>query len=640
MEQHRWSAWSAGFLAAAPVAFLAGALETAWAPNPEPAGMVDLIYGANVHGLMALGLTLVLRLALWRTPDRRFRAIAFGSVLVLELGLVAPFWLSIGPTLPPLGSPAGKLALIAVMGVGTLLGAAIAWRLDRILPTRSRWGVRLAALMALANAAAVLLSLPRGEPFTTRTDAAQVERPPVVIILIDTLRRDHVSYFGYERNTTPNLDRLLTESYTWTSAVTPSTWTMPSIASLFSGLYPTSHGVSLDRPHLPRQAFTLAECFRAYGYRTGAFVANPIVSARSGYGQGFGTFYPRWPLWWMRSERTIVEHIAKRLSPHGTVVGWMAEIGSAVTETFVRWLSRGAERPLFAYLHYIDPHEPYRPPEPDRRAVAPGAPRGPANAPNYPDLQADDTCFDWECLEDPPRLDPEDLAGMIANYDGEIHRADALLGRALDGMRELGLLDRCHLLLFTDHGEEFGDHGGWNHTYSIYDEISGAVMAYRPPGGLPGGRRIERPVAMLDLTRSLFEILGFDPSPAHQGRLLPEIVPGARRALDRSVLCEMPPYLYSLRLGDWKLIQRGPRDDPDWRLYNLAADPREMRNLARAEPDTLAQARLHLQGLLAALAQVALGMDDDEISPELLRQLETLGYINRSRGGEEELEGE
>jgi arylsulfatase A-like enzyme len=637
MERWRWRSMGVAIWLTALVALAAGLIEV-FGPRPmDPSapGLRDLPYALDLHLLAAVGVTLGLRALFRRAAETTFPSIALGGMLMLELGVVGVHWLIKVPFLPRFYTPAGKavaaIAFLAAIVLGLVLARLVARALRRetwIRWTRGLWGVSgigLAIAILGLNAVLFLTAMPRPVRSAVRSYAAGHPRPDVFIILVDTLRRDHLSYFGYPRPTSPNIDRLLSESVVFTAASTPSTWTIPSVASLFTGLYPTSHQVTGATNRIAADAPLLAEHFRSYGYRTGAFVANQIVTRRNGYGQGFEAFFPPSPPWWTYHQLTAFERLASRVrKPASASQGWR------INQEFLRWLKATPDQPHFAYLHYLDPHSPYEPPAEDLQAVAPDAPRGPADPPRiraYVNQIRDPTCRDWECLESPPSLPPEELAGMIARYDAEIRYTDRMIGALLDKLGRTGALERCHILFLTDHGEEFADHHGWSHGNSIYEEMIGCPMAYRPPGGRPGGGTIARPTPELDLLLTLCRILGLDDPPLHQGREIPELLGRPAPATVPPVLSEIPPHLYALRQGPWKLIRRGSTHSPDWRLYNLQDDPGELHDVADTYPDTLAALRGYLEGRLAELAKVTLMEISSTTDPELLERLRSLGYI-------------
>ena len=152
-------------------------------------------------------------------------------------------------------------------------------------------------------------------------------------------------------------------------------------------------------------------------------------------------------------------------------------------------------------------------------------------------------------------------------------------------------------------------------------------MAYRPPGGIAGGRRIERPVALLDLMRTLCTQAGLEVPPMHQGRDIPELSGKAPPRHAPPVLSELPPSLYALRHQRWKLMRRGPRSDPEWRLFDLSQDPLERDDLAAVYPDTLSLLRSWLESAVAGYARMSVEEVSTTTDPEMLRRLRTLGYI-------------
>lgn len=642
MENHRWRTFGVAFVPAASLALTVATLETLLAGRSTlgAPGLGDYLYAARLHLAVALAVTLSLRLAFWRAGPERFPAIACAGVLFIELAATGTYWLAKAPGMPPFYTTAGRVLVaagaLAALPIAILAGQALrrsrasaSWaRAASGGPGRGRLaraGLAWALLVAVAAAVFAAGAWPRAERYAVRPEAEQLERPDVLVILVDTLRRDHLSAFGYSRPTSPHIDRLLAESFRFDAAWTPSTWTIPSVASLFTGLYPSAHGITTAIQRLPEDAAMLAEHFRTYGYRTAAFVGNQIVTGSNGYAQGFERFFPPSAPWWTYHRRTALELIATRLvKPESGAREWRLNLEC------LRWLKENEGHPRFVYLHYRDPHSPYEPMQQDLDAVAPGAPDGPVEPPVFSEYEArvsEPGCRDWECLTDPPVLAESELEGMIARYDGDIRHVDRRIGDLFAELEAMGFLARAHLLFVNDHGEEFGEHGGWHHGHGIYEEMVGAPIAYRPPGGLAGGRVIARPVPMLDLPVTLCHLLGMEPPPLYQGELVPELLgqaPPRRRA---AILTELPPWLYAVRLDRWKLIRRGPIERPDWRLYDLAADPGERSDLAAVWPDTVAMLRGYLEGRLAEVGKVRLTGVSSTMDPELLQQLKALGYI-------------
>ncbi len=628
----------AAFIVAVLIALIPAILETALSDPVSRPTPGDFLYGIDVHWLLALVAVVLARLVALRRSPRTFFTLGLAFQLAIEGGLTAGFWFGTrAGFLPSPATATGKAALIAFGGGCGLAGLAVG-----IVAGRrgfARWMERLAdgflgrlgavacGLLVVANLVALAVARPHRPSVVVRPDAEKLQRPDVLVILVDTLRRDHLSWWGYGRPTSPNLDRFFDDSIVFTNAYTPSTWTMPSVASLFTGRYPTSHRIDDPTDALPRSLPTLAEHFRSYGYATGGFVGNNLMTRYNGFSQGFAHYYPRELPYWCRNLRTAGEKILKQLLQQPDVANRAGPIARAA----VRWLRATPGKPHFAYLHFMDPHSPYTPPRAARERVAPGAPPGPINPPElrqFNERLRGTGCADWSCIEDPPTLPDRDLLGMIANYDGEILAVDDAFGVLMAGLAELGYLETCHIVFCTDHGEEFGDHRGWFHRASIHDEMIACPLAYRPPGGVAGGRTMARPIPMIDIIPTLCGQVGIETPPQHQGRKIPEVSGDPPPAYTWPVLSETPPYLYALRLRNWKAIRQGPTASPQWLLFDLDRDPLERTDLAAELPDTLGLLREYLEELTATLARQGEVFTPSAENPELLRRLRDLGYID------------
>ncbi|MFH1277483.1 MAG: sulfatase-like hydrolase/transferase [Candidatus Eisenbacteria bacterium] len=220
---------------------------------------------------------------------------------------------------------------------------------------------------------------------------------------------------------------------------------------------------------------------------------------------------------------------------------------------------------------------------------------------------------------------------MTALYDGEIRSVDRWLGRLFDGMKDLGIYDEAIILFLADHGEEFGDHGGWFHGRTLYQEMIGMPLVLRLPGGERGGTRSRLSVDMVDLYPTLCGLSGIDGPEAAQGTDFAVAIRGGESALSPSEsLIEEPPHLYGIRRGKWKLVRRVRPAGDTVRLFDLAADPGERIDFAGAEGETAAVlGRVLDEGIAAsrALAGGVPGRAGGGVDPETRRQLKALGYV-------------
>lgn len=472
-------------------------------------------------------------------------------------------------------------------------------RLARIVGHRAWWPVVLVALI-----------LSQTLPLMTRP--AQIRGPSVIIVLIDTLRSDHLGCYGYTRDTSPNIDRWAQEAIVFEQAIAQASWTKPSVASIFSGLYPTVHrtgggwhvrrevrGDSLvmvpappEAPgttaKLPPGVVTLAEVFREAGYRTVSFTANRLIGRDYNYGQGFETY------------RFCND-------PH-------------VTSNAIAWLEEHGREPFFLYLHYMAPHAPYDPPpEFDRFTTG----EDPFDLPPG-DLK------DAINFTRTRTLTQEDVRDLVDQYDGEILFSDDQFARLLAKLEELDLRDQTIIALTADHGEEFLEHGMvWHESVHLYEELIHVPLIIDPPGAQVAGRRAAEPVMLIDLGPTLFEMAGL-PVPAEmQGRSFAPLLRGDV-FVAREVYSETIDWGFkqAIRADARKLIL--DRDTRDMELYDLVRDPGEG-DPALDLPGQ--EIRALLDSLDAQYARNLQQLDPDALGFEMgiseveLERLRSLGYI-------------
>ncbi len=293
--------------------------------------------------------------------------------------------------------------------------------------------------------------------------AASKDAPLVVVYLVDTLRADHLSLYGYERNTSPELERFARDGVVFDQAIAPSSWTKPSVASVFTSLLPAQHRCVQFYTPLDHSLVTFAEMLQGHGYGTGAVVTNELVLAReASFDQGFGYFArPDEP----QSAREVVDAGLEYLTSR-----------------------RGLATLL--YLHTMDPHWPYTPPSPfDRRyppAPVPG--RGAAGPYDY--------------------KEPRDLDRIVAQYDGEVAYGDEQFGRFVRELQERGLYDRALIVFLSDHGEEFLEHGDWMHGHTLFEELIRVPLVVKFPGNRHAGRSVARQVLLVDILPTILRSQG------------------------------------------------------------------------------------------------------------------------------------
>lgn len=471
---------------------------------------------------------------------------------------------------------------------------------------------RLACAAGLCLLAAGSPDLAQGSAAPPAPPAAAAERRPgapstIVLVTVDTLRADRLSYAGYSLPTTPFLDRVARQGVVFSRSYATSSWTPPTMASLFTGTYPTTHGVVsgeiaerrvLRQPVLPASLTTLAEAAKRAGYTTLGVASNRHLVRDLGFAQGFDRFFD--PPDFRNGEAVNLE--ARRLLEEEFGPGWRA-------------LWRG--RPVLLWVHYFDPHDPYLPYPPWLASHPPPAAASGEASPARLTMR--------ELKRRYPTPDAALAEAIRPFYDGEVHRLDALVAAL---WRDLGLTDDTLFVLTADHGEEIVDHGGLGHSQSLYEELVRVPLLLHWPRSLPSGVRIDTPVSAVDLLPTLLDLVGSEVPPTLPGRSLAPFWRGAA-AEPRPVFLELhPPKPQRLALveGTWKLIV-DPADRDHAELYDLVRDPGETKNLAAAESDRLRAMRERLRAWRRALPLAPDREIRESEDPGLIEQLKALGYL-------------
>ncbi len=435
--------------------------------------------------------------------------------------------------------------------------------------------VLLGAGAALLGAAAVLyFILGRGAGrFRGRTGDANV-----LLITVDTLRADHVGAYGYRQIRTPAIDALADTGVLFENAITPAVMTLPSHASILTGLYPPAHGIRDNGDfRLNQSILTLAESLRARGLFTGAVVGSFVLDSMFGLDQGFQSY-----------DDTLPE-------PQGNASFLAERPARAVTEAALRFLESAQGARFFLWVHYFDPHHPYLAPSPFR--------------------------------EQYPRQ----------GYDAEIAYVDSEVGRLLAWLATAGARDKTLVVLVADHGEGLNDHGEHSHGVFIYDETIRVPMILSFPPHLPAGRRVGATASTVDLMPTILDLIRIDPREAGheiQGTSLWPLI-----ALEESAGKGRPAYaeamtplldygwspLRAIRDDRWKYIEA-----PSPELYDLTQDPGEKNNLASARRELASGYRARLQSLREQVTRTGMKADAVVSNPEVEARLRSLGYIGGS----------
>jgi arylsulfatase A-like enzyme len=467
--------------------------------------------------------------------------------------------------------------------------------------------------------------------------APAADRPQgVVLVIADTLRRDHLDAWGYGRATAPTLRRLAGEGVQFRDAVAQGVWTKVSVPSILTSLYPSTHGIVDFTDRVPAAATTLAEAYRAAGYATFATSAVSFSGQLSNLHQG-----------------TEVLHEQGSFTPASE------ELRTKQARDFVgraiAFIESHREVPFLVVLHVFDPHAPYRPFEPYdqmwsspaetdwfrgeeekvRKLIPATSPRRRVAAPTRDEMERagiDEARF---------------LKHEVGLYDGSIRGLDAEIGRLMDRLEHLGLADRVVLAFLADHGEEFLEHGSHWHGMNVYGENANVPLALWAPRYLPKGVTVEPTVQLIDVMPTLLELSGLPVPERAQGKSLLSLVRAAAEGKEAVGWNQRPAFTERSPRGEhedaavtnglavvkerWKLVQHDPPRPgrPLFELFDHRADPLDRNDLAAAHPEIVRA----LAGELArwrkwAVAQRLPAESAGSLDAAELARLKSLGYVN------------
>ncbi len=442
-----------------------------------------------------------------------------------------------------------------------------------------------------------------GNPVLAST-SAQPERPNLILISIDCLRPDHMGAYGYQRDTTPNIDRFAEDGVVFETAVATSSWTLPTHMSMLTGLVPSFHRATkwekLDTsvPYLP-------ELLSSNGYRTSGVASWVYVSQIYGFERGFHLY-------------DVMEN----------------PIASDVVDAALSQLVKNRGQNHFLFMHLLDPHWPYLPP---REFIERFGPR-PRDISDLQDLIA---------RSKPPPSDRE-THEIIQLYDGEIAYTDQELGRFFAELKMLGLYEDSMIIVTADHGEAFYEHGHWQHSQTLYDEVVRIPLIVKWPGG-SAGSRVASLVSQVDIFPSLLEAAGIEPPPTEAVDLALRL-DGDAEPEDRTAISEVTwrsPRETSMKIAfrttssKFIVTLSGPAsldggDDlgvselEEEELYDLLKDPHEQNNLLTKTSRDLAEFHRKMRSFLDTARGIRTTRQGQqvELDEEVLERLRSLGYVD------------
>jgi arylsulfatase A-like enzyme len=483
--------------------------------------------------------------------------------------------------------------------------------------------------------------------------------PNILMIVWDTVRADHTSLYDYPKPTTPRTAAWAAQSgIRYTRAVSPGVWTLPSHASLFTGLPVRTHGVDADYTRLIDDYTTFAEAFFSAGYDTYAFSANPYIMDSTNLFQGFATVEHPWEKPWkakvgaFTKGKLIDEDASGVLSPKWTKSAvkqnkyLFKEAGPVASEALYAWIDRREDkaRPWFAFVNLMEAHIPRIPSLAARKKVMTDAQI--ARSYTLPQTTEDFHLY----MTGELKYTPDDLATIAAVYDASLVDLDDATGVMLDELRTRGIDKDTIVIVVSDHGESLGDHDLLLHKYAVYDSLSHVPMVISWPGHTPAAledlsvstsEALPRAIAManIPLAPDFLAALAARPAPKQPGAVTEynAVAKGSLSKLEAQHegvgLERLERTWRAIELDQWKL---SVASDGTKELYDVIVDPRELRNLAARDHATVERIQAGLDAWLAGVPEVdkskRTGTYTGHQSSEQKSALEALGYLDNDKG--------
>lgn len=463
-----------------------------------------------------------------------------------------------------------------------------------------------------------------------------VDKPNILLIVLDTARADRFSCYNYERNTTPFLASFSEEATLYPNATSPSPWTLPSHASIFTGLYPSAHGTTWKNAVLADHFQTLPEILSEKGYLTMGFCNNPAVADISGLDQGFERFVEIWrdnimnPTLFYRIEWFFRRFLGRNDGGALRTNQWVAE-----------WFDRmyRGDRPFFLFINLMECHLWYDAPDRYHELYLEGDLSPAVEKLNSSDL--------YPILAGYISLSDREWRDFGGIYDGDIHYLDRRLEDLIRFLGKEGYLDDTIVVITSDHGEHLGEHGMIDHMMSLYEPLLRIPLIIRVPEGYPDLPVPDRTVQTVDIYPTILALIGLDEGANREkiqgisligqtadtrGMMIAEHEPPVERILDfledypaGTEILKYDRSLKSIQIGSFKYIW-GSKGEPE--LYDLSNDPGEVVNLVEERNEIASDMERRLMEWLSSFEHAAVGEGTAELDADARQRLKALGYID------------
>jgi hypothetical protein len=567
----------------------------------------------------------------------RRQALTFGDLTLESLVAATPqsytFRLEIPSESPKLALAYGAKVAGATFTVTarTDKGSAPKTLLNKTVSEASKWSEELVDLAPLAGAVAEitltvggsweggqLAAFGQPEIFSkevsdgiAKAKAPEKHAKNILVYLIDTLRYDKFDFYNKKTSCkTPNISAFAKDATIFDAAYDNENWTKPSTASILTGLYPDTHKAKEDTSKLPVGAKMISQHFKSNSFKTGSFLANGYVSDAFGFKKGWDYY---------------VNYIREKKNTNA----------DRVVKDALKWIGENKDDRFFAYVHTIDPHVPYSPPQKWREMYWKREYDGPIKPQSTGQQLAD---IKTKKLE----VNNQDKRYLEALYDGETSFNDHAFGELVKGLKDAGVYEDTAIVIISDHGEEFWDHGSVGHGHSLYEEMVRSPLIVRYPNKAPVGRRLDHVVTMVDLAPTLFELSGIEGHEALEGKSFVDTFDGIGDPHPRIGVSDFLYRKKSVRVGPYKWVTIGRGGQ----LFNVVEDRGEKKDLIKKSPIARAFVRSNF-GLFKGAgkksewwtssdkAGPALNLKADanaEVDEETLKMLEAMGYVDGAKG--------
>ena len=540
---------------------------------------------------------------------------------------------------------------IGILLVGSVLSYVLCirvyrfWRDSAIFSKRVKAGIL--ALIPILLLVFMIYDYQQKRHFQKKADTMVKSKPNIVFIVIDTLRADRLSCYGYSRQTSPNIDALAREGVRYAKVIAPGGWTLPTHASIFSGMYVSKHGANLEGNYLGDDLLTMAEYFSGKGYYSVGFCNNVWISDQNGFVQGFQSYYEMWKsLSILYSTEELLWQVYKR-NRYGMDRGdlHMLNKDAAITNRFIlEWIEKNypKQHPVFLFINYMDVHAPYKP----QKTIS------------YPFLSKADLKKSYN--EDPAyfhfyhqKYDAEAIRDINLLYDGGIYYVDYQIGELFKKLFRILPEDDTIIIITSDHGESLGEHQMIGHDMMLYNTVISVPLIIRYPKLFDPGSVVSLPVQSVDIFPTLVRILDPDEKDVlseMQGKSLmglkeenrhpfliseyfyPESwIRGWKKSLpdiDPSRIDVFNRRIKTIERGDYKLIQYS---DGTVELYDIKGDPSEENNIIAENPEIASELIHNLEEWLKSFPHRTERRAENPIMDEETRKsLQALGYFVES----------